>query len=83
MAPKGFIEITVQNHLILHGFDEFNKEILEEVIVNTPMKKLVAIDRIQSVGEKYILISYGYDRLIYWEYKGSYKKIKEQLLHQK
>lgn len=74
-----FIEITVQNHLILHGFDEANKEIIEEVIVDKPAKKLIAIDRIRSVSEKYILTSYGYGRLIYWEYQGSYKKLKEQL----
>ncbi len=79
MSKPNFIEIEVQNHIILHGFDEENKEILEEVTVEKPMKKLISVDRIQSVTEKYILTSYGYDRLIYWEYKGSYNSLKKLL----
>lgn len=77
-APK-FVEIEVQNHIILHGFDQDNREIIEEVEVAKPMKKLIRIDRIQSVGEKYILTSYGFDRLVYWEYKGSYDSMKQLL----
>ena len=76
--PK-FIEITVQNHLVSHGFDEQNKEIVEEVIVEKPSKKLIRVDRIQSVSEKYILTSYGYGRLVYWEYEGSYEEMKALL----
>ena len=79
MSAPNFIEIEVQNHIILHGFDEENKEILEEVTVEKPMKKLIRVDRIQSISEKYILSSYGYDRLIYWEYNGSYDSLKKLL----
>ncbi|MBO0323141.1 hypothetical protein J0X14_12610 [Muricauda sp. CAU 1633] len=78
-TPK-FIEIVVQNHLVSHGFDAENKEILEEVIVEKPTKKLLRVDRIQSVSEKYILTSYGFGRLVYWEYEGSYTALKELLL---
>jgi len=74
-----FVEIEVQNHLILHGFDHDNKEITEEVNIESPMKKLIRVDRIQSVSEKYILTSYGFGRLVYWEYTGSYDKMKELL----
>ena len=77
-APK-FVEIVVQNHLVSHGFDENNQEILEEVVVEAPRKKLIRVDRIQSVSEKYILTSYGYGRLVYWEYEGSYEDMKELL----
>ena len=76
MSEPKFIEITVQNHLVSHGFDEQNKEIVEEVIVEHPSKKLIRVDRIQSVSEKYILTSYGYGRLVYWEYEGSYEEMK-------
>jgi uncharacterized protein YcfL len=78
-APK-FIEVVVQNHLVSHGFDEENKEILEEVIVEKPRKKLLRVDRIQSVSEKYILTSYGFGRLVYWEYEGSYADMKKLLM---
>ena len=76
---KGFIEIVVQNHLVSHGFDENNKEIIEEVVVDQPAKKFISVDRIQSISEKYILTSYSFDRLVYWEYEGSYEDLKEKL----
>ena len=78
-TPK-FVEIVVQNHMVSHGFDAENKEILEEVIVEKPTKKLIRVDRIQSVSEKYILTTYGFGRLVYWEYEGSYAALKELLL---
>lgn len=79
MNESKFIEIVVQNHLVSHGFDEKNEEILEEVIVEKPSKKLIRVDRIQSVSEKYILTSYGFGRLVYWEYEGSYDEMKKLL----
>ncbi|WP_221409033.1 hypothetical protein [Reichenbachiella versicolor] len=78
-TPK-FVEITVQSHIILHGFDENNKEIIEEVEVEKPIKKLLQVDRIQSISEKYILTSYGFGRLVFWEYKGSYPEMKALLM---
>ena len=80
MNTPRFVEIVVQNHMILHGFDQDNKEIIEEVVVENPTKKLIQVDRIQSVSEKYILTSYGFDRLVYWEYEGSYEEMKELLV---
>ncbi|WP_378172029.1 hypothetical protein [Aquimarina sp. SS2-1] len=74
-----FIELTLKNHIILHGFDARNQEITEEVSVATASKKLVAVDRILSVSEKYILIKYAYDRIIYWEYLEDYKDVMEML----
>ena len=79
MSTKEFIEVTVKNHQILHGFDENNNEIIEDVEVESASKKLRAIDRIQSISNKYILISYGYGRLIYWEYEGDYEELKRRL----
>lgn len=71
-----FIELTLKNHTILHGFDARNKEITEDVEVQEASKKLVAIDRILSLSEKFILIEYAYNRIIYWEYMEDYKTIK-------
>ncbi|WP_339864918.1 hypothetical protein [uncultured Algoriphagus sp.] len=76
---KGFIEIVVGNHQILHGFDDDNKEIIEEVVVEKAAKKFVAIERIQSVSEKFILTTYAFGRLVYWEYEGSYEELLEKL----
>ncbi|SHI62204.1 hypothetical protein [Aquimarina spongiae] len=71
-----FIELTLKNHMIVHGFDARNKEIMEEVEVKEASKKLVAIDRILSVSKKYVLTKYTQDRIIYWEYQESYDEIK-------
>lgn len=76
---KKFIEVEVHNHLILHGFDADNKEIIEEVTVNEPMLKSIAVERIQSLSEKSILTTYAFDRLIYWEYTNTYDEIKKAL----
>ncbi|WP_299256712.1 hypothetical protein [uncultured Aquimarina sp.] len=75
-----FIELTLKNHTIVHGFDASNQEITEEVTVASPSKKLVAVDRILSVSEQYILIKYAYDRIIYWEYLEEYNNVKTMLL---
>ncbi len=74
-----FIELTLKNHTILHGFDARNKEITEDVEVQEASKKLVAIDRILSLSEKFILIEYAYNRIIYWEYMEDYKAVKAML----
>lgn len=79
MTENKFIELTLGNHMISHGYDDSNKEILE-VIENEPSKKLVAIDRIKSVSEKYILIDYVGGRLVYWEYEEDYDYVKRYLL---
>ncbi|MCK8522917.1 hypothetical protein M0D21_15170 [Aquimarina sp. D1M17] len=74
-----FIELTLKSHIIVHGFDARNTEIEEEVQVEKAAKKLVAVERILSVSEKYILIQYAYDRVIYWEYEESYDEVKALL----
>jgi len=74
-----FIELTLKNHTILHGFDARNQEIVEEVTVELASKKLVAVDRILSVSERFILIKYAYDRIIYWEYLDGYEKVQQLL----
>ncbi|WP_109300281.1 hypothetical protein [Aquimarina sp. AU474] len=74
-----YIELTFKNHTIVHGFDARNREIIEEVEVKESSKKMVAIDRILSVSEKFILMQYAYNRIIYWEYEEGYEYVKEKL----
>ncbi|WP_024770913.1 hypothetical protein [Aquimarina macrocephali] len=75
-----FIELTLKNHTILHGFDVRNREVTEEVEVEEASKKIVAVSRILSISEKFILIKYAYDRIIYWEYMEDYETIKKMLI---
>jgi len=74
-----FIKITTGNYLIVHGFDANNKEIIEEVTVTQKMVKVVAINRIQSISEKYILVTGSHGRLMYWEYEESFEDLQKQL----
>lgn len=76
---KKFIELTLGNHMISHGYDENNKEIVEEVSLPFS-KKLVALSRIKSISEKYILIDYLDGRWVYWEYKEDYNDLKKKLI---
>ena len=65
------------SHEILHGFDENNKEIIERVEVDGFTKKIISVDRILSVTDKFILMNYAFGRIIYWEYKGSTSDIQK------
>ena len=75
-----FIELTLGNYIIVHGYDSNNKEIAEEISVNGFSKKTIRISRIKSVSEKYILTDYIDGRWIYWEYEEDYTIVKEQLV---
>jgi bisphosphoglycerate-independent phosphoglycerate mutase (AlkP superfamily) len=74
-----FIEVTVTNYIIMHGFDASNKEIEEYVKDQPAKKKMISIDRIQSISEKYICTTYAQNRLIFWEYEGGYDNLKKKL----
>lgn len=43
---KKYIEISLGSYVISHGYDENNKEIEEEILVDGFSKKLVAVDRV-------------------------------------
>ncbi len=77
---KKFIEISIGSFMISHGYDKNNKEIEEHFTVQGFSKKLIAVDRIKSLSEKYILTDYLDGRWIYWEYEEDYEFIKEKLL---
>jgi hypothetical protein len=71
-----FTELTVSNMVVWHGLDDDNKEIIEEVTDQPQIKKVVAVSRIQSLTEKYVLVSSAFGRLMYWEYRDGYETIK-------
>ena len=63
----------------MHGYTEDNAEITEEVSDEEFVEKLLSIDRIQSISEKYILVSSSHGRVLYWEYKGGLASISKRL----
>lgn len=74
-----FIRLKVRTARIVHGFDAQNVEIVEEVNEEVYVTKLVAIERIQSISERYLLVSGGQGRLMYWEYKGGMDALAQRL----
>ncbi|NME71393.1 hypothetical protein [Flammeovirga aprica] len=76
-----FIEVEVKLSVIVHGYDSDNKVIEETFEEEGFMKKILAVSRIQSISEKYILVTSSHGRIMYWEYKGSMEDLKQRLLH--
>ncbi len=77
---KKYIEVSLGSYSVSHGYDANNKEIMEDFVVDGFSKKIVAVNRIKSVSDKYILTDYLDGRWIYWEYKESYSAVKSMLL---
>jgi hypothetical protein len=75
-----FIELTLGSYVISHGYDDKNKEVLEHVHSDTFSKKIVAVSRIKSISDKYILTDYVDGRWIYWEYKEAFTEVKKALI---
>jgi hypothetical protein len=74
-----FISVRVRNALVMHGYTDSNQEIVDEVNDEEFVEKLIAIERIQSVSEKYILVTSSHGRVLYWEYEGDLASIKSRL----
>jgi hypothetical protein len=75
-----FIELTLGSYIISHGYNNKNKEVMEAITSDVFSKKLVAVSRIKSVSEKYILTDYVDGRWIYWEYAEDYEFVKSLLV---
>lgn len=74
-----FIANRVRNAIVMHGYTTDNKEIIEEIKDEVFIEKLVAIDRIQSISEKYMLVLSSHGRVMYWEYEDDFESIKARL----
>jgi hypothetical protein len=79
MSEK-FIELTLGNYIIVHGYDSQNKEIAEEINVEEFSKKIISMSRIKSVSNNYILTDYIDGRWIYWKYEEDYEHVKKKLI---
>jgi hypothetical protein len=74
-----FIELHLGSYIISHGYDQNNKEIIVHIPADSFGKKLIAVSRIKSLSEKYILTDYVDGRWIYWEYKEDFEDVKKLL----
>ena len=78
-APMKFISLRVRNAILMHGYTADNQEIVEEFKDEAFVEKLIAVDRIQSVTEKYLLVTSSHGRVMYWEYEGSLASVRSRL----
>ena len=74
-----FISLRVRNAILMHGYTADNKEIVEEFKDEAFVDKLIAVDRIQSLTEKYVLVTSSHGRVMYWEYEGSLASVRSRL----
>ncbi len=74
-----FIALRVRNAVLMHGYTPDNQEIVEEFKDEAFVDKLIAVDRIQSLTEKYVLVTSSHGRVMYWEYEGSLASVRERL----
>lgn len=74
-----FISLRVRNSLVMHGYTSDNQEIIQEIKDEPFVEKLIAVERIQSATEKYLLVSSSHGRVLYWEYEGGLGELKSRL----
>nr|WP_010133746.1 hypothetical protein [Microbulbifer agarilyticus] len=74
-----FLELDVRTALVVHGYDQDNQEIVEKVNEPSFLTKLIAIERIQSVSEQYILVTGSHGRIMYWEYRETMDRLRGRL----
>jgi len=74
-----YIELHVRTALIVHGFDDENREIVEEVQETEYVRKIIALERIQSISEQYLLVTSSHGRVMYWEYEETLDDVTSKL----
>lgn len=74
-----FISLKVRAAFMVHGYDEQNREVVEQLNEPEFVEKLVRLERIQSVSEKYVLVTSSHGRVVYWEYEGGLVALKARL----
>jgi hypothetical protein len=74
-----FIELHLGSYIISHGYDKNNNEKIVHIAADNFAKKLIAVSRIKSLSDKYVLTDYVDGRWIYWEYKEDFEDVKKLL----
>ncbi|MFB9991609.1 hypothetical protein ACFFLM_06465 [Deinococcus oregonensis] len=74
-----FLRLTVAPGLTFHGIDDTGKERLEEDEGGEFAVKLIALARIQSVSEQYVLVNGPAGRLYYWRYREPFEAVQQAL----
>jgi len=74
-----FILLRVRPSLVVHGYTPDNAEIVEHADDAPFADKLVAVERIQSISDRYVLVTGSHGRVTYWEYEGGFDELRRRL----
>lgn len=74
-----YLSLNVRTARVVHGYDADHREIAETVAEEAFTRKLILLDRIQSVSERYLLVSAAFGRQMYWEYQGGFAALEARL----
>lgn len=74
-----YIQLNVKPAATVHGYDADNNTIIEEHEEGSYAPKIIAIDRIQSLTEQYLLVNGSHGRVMYWEYTEAMEEVAERL----
>lgn len=79
MASRKFIEVTLDNYSILHGYDRQNQEIKEYKEATVPQKIIIATYTLLAVDEKYIITTHIINRICFGEYSNGFEEFQDKL----
>ena len=74
-----FITLRVRPNKTIHGYDDKNQPITEEVHEDGFVEKVIAVDRVLSFTEDTLYITIPHGRVQTWDYEGSLESVKSQL----
>ncbi|MBN2484335.1 MAG: hypothetical protein JXB34_00030 [Bacteroidales bacterium] len=79
MAKVKFIELTLGNYTIHHGYNSSGSEHKELFSVEIPKQVIIPLDSVVYADNEHIVTRYIAGRLIYWEYHNGYEYLKNKL----
>ena len=74
-----YIELHVRTAMVVHGYNDDNWEVTEKLQEENYVKKMIAVDRIQSFSAEFLLVNASHGRVMYWEYQEDYDEVRTRL----
>jgi hypothetical protein len=74
-----YISVKVRPAFVIHGYTADNEEIVHSFGEEEFAEKVLLVERIQSISDKYLLVTSSHGRTMYWEYEGGFDAMKARL----
>lgn len=75
-----YISARIKPRHVYHGYDENRKLIIDEVLKEEYVEKLIQVERILSITEDHIFIKCPHDTVQTWDYEGGFDAMKARLV---